>query len=41
MNKKDIKKSIAELKKTLFNRFGKEMELYLFGSVARNEYDPD
>jgi predicted nucleotidyltransferase len=41
MNKKDIKKSITELKKILFNRFGKGMELYLFGSVARNEYDPD
>jgi uncharacterized protein len=41
MNKKEIKKSIAELKKALFNRFGKEIELYLFGSVARNEYGPE
>ena len=41
MNKKDINKSIAQLKKTLSNRFGKEIELYLFGSVARNEYGPE
>jgi predicted nucleotidyltransferase len=41
MNKKNINKSIAQLKKALFNRFGKAIELYLFGSVARNDYDPD
>jgi predicted nucleotidyltransferase len=40
MNKKDIKRSIAELKKKLGDRFGMEVELYLFGSVARNEYHP-
>lgn len=41
MNKKNINKSIAQLKKALFNRFGKGIELYLFGSVARNDYHPD
>jgi predicted nucleotidyltransferase len=41
MNKKEIDQSIAELKKTLSNHLGNEIELYLFGSVARNDYDPD
>lgn len=41
MNKQDIEKSIAELKETLRHRFGSEIELYLFGSVARNDYSPE
>lgn len=41
MNKQDIEKSVAELKETLSNRFGSEIELYLFGSVARNDYSPE
>ena len=40
MNKKNINRSIGELKETLYNRFGNEIELYLFGSVARNDYGP-
>ena len=38
MNKKDIDRSIDELKETLANHLGNEIELYLFGSVARNDY---
>jgi len=38
MNRKIINRSISELKKILLSRFGKEIELYLFGSVARNEF---
>ena len=41
MNQKNIKHSIAELKKVLTEHFGSEIELYLFGSVARNDYEPD
>jgi predicted nucleotidyltransferase len=41
MNKKDIDRSIAELKETLANHLGNEIELYLFGSVARNDYAPE
>jgi predicted nucleotidyltransferase len=41
MNKTDIAKSIAELKELMGQRFGFEMELYLFGSVARNDYGPE
>jgi predicted nucleotidyltransferase len=38
LNKKIINRSTSELKKILINRFGKEIELYLFGSVARNDF---
>jgi predicted nucleotidyltransferase len=41
MNEENIKGSISELKRVLTNRYGNEIELYLFGSVARNDYDPE
>lgn len=41
MNEQNIQRSIAALKKTLQERFGSELEFYLFGSVARNNYEPD
>lgn len=41
MNARSIKRSIAELKSVLSNRFGSEIELYLFGSAARKDYRPD
>ena len=41
MNEQHIKRSISALKKTLQKSFGSELELYLFGSVARNNYEPD
>jgi predicted nucleotidyltransferase len=41
MNRKIIKRSITELKKILVNRFGNAIELYLFGSVARNDFGPE
>jgi predicted nucleotidyltransferase len=41
MNEQNIQRSIAELKKRLQKHFGSELEFYLFGSVARNNYEPD
>ena len=41
MNEQNIKRSISALKKTLQERFGSELEFYLFGSVARINYEPD
>jgi len=41
MDAKSIKKSISALKKSLQERFGRNIEVYLFGSVARNTYEPD
>jgi predicted nucleotidyltransferase len=41
MNEENIKRAIAQLKKVLMRRYGSEIELYLFGSVARNDYEPD
>ena len=41
MNEQNIKRSISVLKKVLQERFSSELELYLFGSVARNNYLPD
>jgi predicted nucleotidyltransferase len=41
MNEQKLKRSIAELKNRLKNHFGKKLEFYLFGSVARNDYEPD
>lgn len=38
MNKEDIEKAVTELKETLSDRFGSEIEVYLFGSVARDDY---
>jgi len=37
MNEKNIKHSIAELEKVRTNRFGIEIELYLFGSVVNSK----
>jgi predicted nucleotidyltransferase len=39
MTKKDIETAIKEFKKRLIERFGAETEIYLFGSVARRDYD--
>jgi len=41
MNEQNIKQSILELRNILQERFSSELELYLFGSVARNDYLPD
>lgn len=41
MKEKNIKPALAELKKVLTDRFGGDIEMYLFGSVARDEYEPD
>jgi predicted nucleotidyltransferase len=38
MNQTQIKKAIQALKKELINRFGTEVELRIFGSVARGDY---
>jgi predicted nucleotidyltransferase len=41
MNEENIRSSISELKRVLTNHFGNEIELYLFGSVARSDYHPE
>lgn len=41
MKEENIKRALAGLKKVLTDRFGSDIELYLFGSVARNDYEPD
>ena len=41
MNEQDIKHSMAELKNRLQEHFGRELEFYLFGSVARKDYSLD
>jgi predicted nucleotidyltransferase len=41
MNENSIRRSVSELKKILLRRFGEDAELYIFGSVARNDYYPD
>ena len=41
MNEKSIKRAVAQLKQVLMRRYGKGIELYLFGSVARKDYEPD
>ncbi len=41
MNEQHIKRAISALKKILQKRFGSELELYLYGSVVRNDYQPD
>lgn len=38
MDEENIKRSLSELKKVLTHRFGEDIELYLYGSVARNDY---
>ncbi|MCD4786439.1 MAG: nucleotidyltransferase domain-containing protein [Candidatus Eremiobacteraeota bacterium] len=39
MTQNNIKKALDELKLNLVRRFGQEAELYLFGSVARGDYE--
>ena len=41
MNAKNIKESVSELKRILTECFGEGIEIYLFGSVARNDYESD
>jgi predicted nucleotidyltransferase len=41
MKKEDIDIALAGLKDVLTGRFGPDIELYLFGSVARDDYEPD
>ncbi|MCK4765295.1 MAG: nucleotidyltransferase domain-containing protein [Candidatus Aminicenantes bacterium] len=41
MNEESIKRSVSELKSLLSSRFGDEVELYLFGSVVREDYHPE
>ncbi|MBM4312635.1 MAG: nucleotidyltransferase domain-containing protein [Deltaproteobacteria bacterium] len=38
MNRKLIQKAIQELKQRLVQRFGADVELRIFGSVARGDY---
>ena len=38
MNQAQIEKAIQALKKELIDRFGAEVELRIFGSVARGDY---
>jgi len=38
MNQTQIEQAIQALKKELINRFGAEVELRIFGSVARGDY---
>lgn len=41
MNETIIRNSVSELKQILTRRYGDELELYIFGSVARNDYQLD
>jgi len=41
MDNKSSKKAIDQLKKSLKQRYGVQIKLFLFGSVARNDYDAD
>jgi predicted nucleotidyltransferase len=41
MNAKNIKESVADLKRILSEYFGTDIEIYIFGSVARNDYRAD
>lgn len=38
MNQKQIEKALQALKQVLVSRFGKDVELMIFGSVARGDY---
>ena len=38
MNRKQIEKAVQALKQGLVNRFGTDVELRIFGSVARGDY---
>jgi predicted nucleotidyltransferase len=39
MKKEDINAAINKFRKKLIERFGNEIETYLFGSIARGDYD--
>lgn len=41
MVEQNINASVSALKKRLQKRYGSKLELYLFGSVARNRHEPD
>lgn len=41
MNEENITRSIAQLKRVLTRRFGNGIELYLYGSVARKDYQSE
>ncbi len=41
MNVNNIKQAVAELKQVLTEHFGQEIEVYVFGSVARNDHRSD
>lgn len=41
MKRKNIETAINELKKRLVKRFGADIEMHLFGSVARGDYKYD
>ena len=38
MDQRQIGKAVQEIKKKLINRFGPDVELRIFGSVARGDY---
>lgn len=40
LNKIQINKALQKLKELLIDRFGQDTEIYLFGSVARGEFEP-
>ena len=41
LDEENIRRSLSELKKVLTHRFGENIEVYLYGSVARNDYHPE
>lgn len=41
MKKAKVKEAVDKLKERLINRFGNELEIYLFGSVARGDSDKE
>lgn len=41
MEKESIEKAVCKLKRKINEEFGKETEVYLFGSVARRDYETD
>ena len=41
MDKKIVNQALKELKEQLINKFGGKVELYLYGSIARGDYNDD
>ena len=41
MNEKKIRRAVLKLKSKLTTRFSNNIELFLFGSAARNNYHPE